>query len=173
MTLNKVTTGGNIITHEFLKALIRISGVFNNYPLEHSGLRIHGCRPELICIHFSKTLVPLDANALISHILHNLPHFFFGICIFFLFSLGYPVQGRLCQVNISCLDKWLKIAEEKGHEQSINVGTVNICIGHNDDMMVPGFLNVKRFPYSGPDCGDESLNFQIFQDFVNSCFLYI
>jgi len=52
--------------------------------------------------------------------------------------------------------------------------SVNVSIGHYNNFMIPGFLNIKIIcAYSGADSGDHFFNFLAAENFVKPRFLYI
>ena len=136
--------------------------------------RIHGGLPELFCVHLSQTFVPLDlVVAVTSHFLEDLIQFFVAVRIPDFFVFLQFVQRRLCQIYISFFDQVRHEPVQEGEQQCTDMGAVHVGIGHDDDLVVSEFADIKVVMDAGPECGDHGLDLGVSVYFIKSCLLYI
>src|SRR6056297_3661418 len=57
---NKVLTWLNICTHQLVEDIVCFFSVFHLYLHQYTFFWVHGCIVQLVCVHFTKTLVALD-----------------------------------------------------------------------------------------------------------------
>ena len=87
------------------------------------------------------------------------------------------VERRLGDVDVATLEEAFHLAVEEGEQQGADVGAVHIGIGHDDDFVVAGFLDVEAadgvaaFADAGADGGDEGADFLVGEDLVEAGFL--
>ena len=73
-----------------------------------------------------------------------------------LLALGLElVEGRLCHVDVAGLDHGLHVAVEERKEQDADVRTVDIGIGHDDDLVVARLVDVELLVDSRTNGRDE------------------
>ena len=68
------------------------------------------------------------------------------------------------------LDQFGHIAEKESQQQRADMGTVDIGISHNDDFMIPDFIEVKVFADAGTERCDNRLELLIVEHLVKPCF---
>src|SRR5271157_3990324 len=130
MTLDEIPTGVHVLSHKFLKNLIRKARILDFYLFQDTLFGVHGCPPQLGGIHLTKTFIALDSSPFLPEFTGELPHLLFPERVPLLFSLRYPVQRGLGDVDVSFFyQPWHK-PEEEGKEKSPDMGTVHIGIGH-------------------------------------------
>ena len=102
------------------------------------------------------------------------------VCPAILFDLTFltQVEGRSSQINISVFDQRTHAAEEEGQDQSGNVASVHIGIGHDDHLVVTQFAQVQfLWVVFGSDghthCAEDVLDFFAFEDLMVHCFFHI
>ena len=54
-------------------------------------------------------------------------------------------RGRSGDVQATLLDNLREVAEEKRHNQRVNVRTIDVGIGHDDNLLVAQLVNVRFF----------------------------
>ena len=57
--------------------------------------------------------------------------------------------------------------------QGSNMCTVHIGIGHDDDLVIPQFGNIKIFMNTGTKCRDHRTDLRIAVNSIQSCFFYV
>jgi len=98
--------------------------------------------------------------------------------IFFYFTLFAEIERGSSDVQITVLNDLRHIAEEERHNQCVDVRTIDIGIGHDDNLVVTQFFNIGLFTVilgsdSDTQCGIDVTDFVTFQRFVIHRFLNI
>ena len=73
---------------------------------------------------------------------------FHGLVVFdvlLLLALFHFVQRWLGDVDVATLDQLRQLTEEEGQQQGTDVRTVNVSIGHDDDVVIAQFVDVVLF----------------------------
>src|SRR6266699_3758736 len=79
----------------------------------------------------------------------------------------HAVERRLRDVNGIALDELLHVAEEKSQQQRANVRTVDVRIGHENNLVIAQFSRVEIvLADAGAQRGDDGANFLVPQHFV-------
>src|SRR5712691_9962435 len=79
----------------------------------------------------------------------------------------HAVERRLRDVNVIALDELLHVPEEKSQQQRANVRTVDVRIGHENNLVIAQFSGVEIvLADAGPERGDDGANFFVPQHFV-------
>ncbi len=60
MVYDELPPGLDLLTHEHGEELVCQQRILDRYLLHHAGIRVHGRLPQLLGIHLSQTLVPVD-----------------------------------------------------------------------------------------------------------------
>ena len=68
------------------------------------------------------------------------------------------VQRRHSDEGVSLFNQGTHVAEQQGEQQGCNVLTVNVGVGHDDDLAVAQFRQVEVFADSRSECGDQGAN---------------
>jgi hypothetical protein len=63
MPLNELPPRRHLITHEHREDMVSLGGAVNCNLAQRACLRVHGGCPELLGVHLTKTLVPLDGDS--------------------------------------------------------------------------------------------------------------
>ncbi|MNH97547.1 hypothetical protein D3C73_502480 [compost metagenome] len=82
-------------------------------------------------------------------------------------------QRRLGDVNIARFDNLPHVAVEEGQQQCSDMGTVDIRIGHDNNLMVTGFGQIKIITDAGSQSGDNRPYFGIGQYTVKPRFFNV
>ena len=87
-----------------------------------------------------------------------------------LFALAFldAVERRLSHKDLAARDEFLHVAEEEGEQQGTNVRTVDVGVGHDDDLAVTklGEFEVFAFTDACADGGDHGANFFVAEHLV-------
>ena len=89
---------------------------------------------------------------------------------------GDGIQRRLSDVHVAVPDELGHLAVEEGQEQRADVGSVDIGVGHDDDLVVAEILDLEgplALPGSdsGADGGDHRPDFVVLQHLVETSLL--
>ena len=63
MGLDKLLAGLHLVAHKDIEEAVGLLGVVNGHLFHRPGLRVHRRVPQLLGIHFAKTLVALNIDA--------------------------------------------------------------------------------------------------------------
>ena len=111
--LDKVFSRWYIFSHKYTKYLICFFSVFYSYSKHFSLLWIHSRFPELVRIHFSKTLISLDSLCSDSFISDDSIFLVITIDIPRLFSFCQLIERRIGDKNMTIVDEWTEIPEKE------------------------------------------------------------
>ncbi len=79
----------------------------------------------------------------------------------------HAVERRLRDVNVIALDELLHVPEEKRQEQRADVRTVDVRIGHENNLVIAQFSRVEIvLADAGAKRGNDGANFLVPQHFV-------
>ena len=116
--------------------------------LQHAVFRIHGGFPQLFRVHFTQTFVALGVYCVFRTAAVSVDELLaLLVCpaILFRLAFGAKVKGRSGDVQATLLDNLREVAEEKRHNQRVNVRTIDVGIGHDDNLLVAQLVNVRFF----------------------------
>ena len=65
---------------------------------------------------------------------------------------------------MACFDQRPHIAVKEGQNQGLDMGTIRIRIGHDDDFVIIGIFHIEISPYSCTDGVNHGVDFFIFHD---------
>ena len=68
----------------------------------------------------------------------------FSPAVLFVIALLYKVEWGCGDVNAAVFNQFLHVTEEEGKDKRGDMASVHIGIGHDDDLMVPELIQVKR-----------------------------
>ena len=128
--------------------------------LQHlPSLRVHSGFPQLVRVHLAKTLVALQMG--VSGAVQLLDHaIFFSVAIgvLDLSAILDAVQWWLGNVQATVVYESLHPAEEESKDQCPDMRTIDIGVGHDDDLLVADFIYVELVAFAsahrrhqGPD----------------------
>src|SRR5690606_14731749 len=79
---------------------------------------------------------------------------------------------RLGDVDVATLDQLGQLAEEEGQQQGTDVRTVNVSIGHDDDVVITQLVDVVLFAANATaQGGDQGADLLGRDHLVETCFL--
>src|SRR5690606_21640503 len=133
--LNKFPSWRNLITHKHREYPVCLAGIIYIHLAKFSEFRIHGGIPQLLCVHFSKTLITLYLYTTIKTFGNGIA-FLIAPCILFFLALFNQVKWRCCNINVPILKQLLHITEEESKDKSFNVATIYIGITHDHNLVI-------------------------------------
>src|SRR5215211_8805808 len=77
------------------------------------------------------------------------------------------VERRLRDVHVSRLDQLLHVPVQEGQHQRTNMTSVHVGVGHDDDLVVAGLLDVEGLPHPCAYSADHSLYLDVGEDLVD------
>ena len=84
-------------------------------------------------------------------------------------ALGHFVERRLRDVEMTLFDQLGHLAVEERQEQGADMRTVDVCVRHDDDLVIAQLAQVKIVAAdTGPERGDEGTDLLTGQHFVES-----
>ena len=104
-----------------------------------SRLGAHGGLPKLLRVHFTKTFVALGLHTVFRTVAVGVDKVLalgVVVAVFLDFSLFAAIERRHGDVEVAVLDDLREVAVEQGHDKGGYVLTVDIGIGHDDDLVV-------------------------------------
>ena len=130
--------------------------------------------PELLGIHLTQTFITLDLIVSVTSDLgKDIVQLIIVICIPYLFVLLHFIERRLRQIYISLLDQLRHETIQEGQKQCCDMCTVNIGIGHNDDLVITKLGNIKILMDSGSEGSDHCLDLFVSINLIQTCLLNI
>ena len=132
---------------------------------------VHGGLPQLVGVHLAQAFVAVDLRA--GHFGAQHLHFFVVVGVLDGLTLLQLEQRRLGDIDIAVVDQRAHIAEEEGQHQCADVRTVDISIGHDEDLVVAHFADIKLVANTGAQRGDNRHQFIVAVDAVGACFFDI
>ncbi len=116
--------------------------------LEQAGGGIHGGLPQLLGVHLTQTFVSLGVDVLVFHsvgiLVDECLALLLGVAVLAHLVLERAlVERRGGDVEVSLLDDPRHETIEECHNQCVDVGTIDVGIGHDDDLVVTQFLGVR------------------------------
>ena len=151
------------------------------YLFQHTVFGIHSRFPQLLGVHFTQTFVTLCVDCVFRTAAICIDKFL-ALCvrpaILFYFTFLAKIEWGSSDVQVAVLDNLRHIAEEERHNQRVDVRTIDIGIGHDDNLVITQFVDIGSFAVIfGSDSHAKSCidiaNFITFQSFVVHCFFYV
>ena len=145
---DKLTARSHIIAHQHGEDMVSFHGIFNRHLTQGTVSGIHRGFPQLFGVHLTQTFVALHVHCPIGSILGEFgvcgDSFFIGPAIAQRFHTAFnQVERWCCAIDITVFNQLTHIAEEERQDEGSDVTTVDIGIGHDDDLMVAQFLKVQ------------------------------
>src|SRR4051812_5409947 len=81
------------------------------------------------------------------------------------------VERRLRDVDVAGLDQLGHLPVEEGQHERPDVGPVHVGVGHDDDLVVAGLLDVELLADPGADRGDQRLDLLVREHLVDAVLL--
>ena len=158
--LDEVTARRYIFSHKHREGTLCFSGILDRDLTEKSLFRIHSSALQLLCTHLSETFVTLHEHTLF-RALSELEGSFLALrlcpAVDLLLALLHKIEWRSGQIYVSVLDQVDHITEEECQDEGGDVASVDIGIGHNDDLMITQLAEVQCLAvFLRSDCHTES-----------------
>src|ERR1700681_4451607 len=84
------------------------------------------------------------------------------------------IQRRLRNVDVTAIDEFLHVAEEKRQQQRADVTAIDVRIGHKNYFVIAEFTGVEIvFADAGTQRGDDGANFFVAKHLVVARFFYV
>ena len=101
---------------------------------------VHRGFPELLGVHFTKTLIAVGFDVHAAHFGNDLLFFLLGVGVALVSELCALavdfIERRLCEEHVTVLDQLLHVTEEEGEQQDADVRAVDVGVRHNDNLAV-------------------------------------
>ena len=133
--------------------------------LQNAVVRIHGGLPQLLVAHLAQTLVALNALALRQlasvRLAFGKHAVAFGVRVHEVVRALRPletVERRHGHIHVAGRDHGAHVAEEQREVERGDMGAVDVCIGHDDHLVVPHLVEVEVLAVSAADRRDQRLD---------------
>src|SRR5438445_2035620 len=140
--------------HQDVEDLVGLDRVFDLDPQQHAVLRIHGGLPELLGIHLTETLVARDLRFPI-HLRQFAVLLLVGVGVRDLFATGDLVERRLGDVEVFPGNYLGHVPEEKRKQQGTDVRTIDVSVGHDQDVVISQLSNIEFLADARAECRDQ------------------
>ena len=141
-------------------------GVFECNFHQRAALGVHRGFPELIGIHFTESLVALDADALCAEFQNQLIALDDVHRIEFLLALGHAKQRWHRDEDFLLFYQRPHVAKEESQKQRANMRAVHVSICHDDDFIVAQIGYIKSFSDVCSKSNNKRFNFVVCEHFV-------
>ncbi len=81
------------------------------------------------------------------------------------------VERGLGDVDEPRIDQLRHLPEEQGQSEGSDVGAIDVGVSHQNDLVVPGLLDVELVTDTGPDRCDQRLDLVVLEDLVDPALL--
>ena len=145
---DEIAARAHVFTHQHGEDIVGFGFIFKMHLLQHAVFRIHGGFPQLFRVHFTQTFVALGVYCVFRTAAVSVDELLaLLVCpaILFRLAFGAKVKGRSGDVQATLLDNLREVAEEKRHNQRVNVRTIDVGIGHDDNLLVAQLVTVRFF----------------------------
>ena len=79
----------------------------------------------------------------------------------------HSVEGWLSNINVAGLYEFLHVAEKECEKQRPDMGTVYVCVCHNDHFVVTHIFKIKLFSNASTDCSNDRPNLNIREHLID------
>src|SRR3989344_1480947 len=167
--LNEGLARRDIGAHEDVEGAIRVGGVFDGDEFQDATGRVHRRLPQFFRIHLAQALIALDGdlNGSLSFARRSLGGGGFlriirfgrlklrvfprdayllllGVCIKYFLALLDLVERRLRDEKEPAIDDRTEVAIEQSKKERADVSAVDVCIGRDDDLVIPQLRNIEN-----------------------------
>ena len=122
--------------------MICLSSILNCNLAKETSLWIHCSIPQLLVAHLSKTFVTLHLSAL-TELCDVALTLLLSPAIELLVTLVNAVQWWGSDIYVAILNQLLHLTEEECKHKCRDVSTIDIGIGHNNNLVVTQLLEVQ------------------------------
>ena len=136
-----------VVTHEHREDLVGFGCILYCHLLQEAALRIHCRLPQLLGVHLTKSFVALGMDACSFLTVAILVEERLALLVI-VTVLGDLVLVRAFvewgsgDIQMPFLDDLRHEAEEERHDQCVDVRTIDIGIGHDDDLVVTQLVDI-------------------------------
>src|SRR5215469_6883492 len=123
----------DVAAHQLLEDVVDRGRVLDVDTEQGPPRRIHGGLPQLVRVHLAETLEAAHLD-LPAHPLHLAVALGVAVDPARVLSPGQLVQRRLGHEHVAVLDQRREVSVEEGQQQRPDVGAVDVCVGHRDDL---------------------------------------
>ena len=140
--------------------------------MEHRpAFGIHRRFPKLLGIHLAEALVALHGRVVPADFVELLRQLVVAVGVPVLLALANLVERRLRDVDVAALNERLHVAVEEGQEERADMRSVDVGIGHDDDLAVATLRDVKVVADARAERRDHRADLGIGEDLVKTRFL--
>src|SRR5215218_7640314 len=164
----------DLVAHQRGEQLIshrrRLDGDLQHRPV----LRVHRRLPQLLRVHLREALEAGDTDVSIGpDTIQRLSQLrvVFGIVLAAI--VRDLVERRKSDIDVAGLDQLRHVAIQKRQHQRSNMTSVHVGIGHNDDLVVPGLVEIEALPHTGPYRAYQGLYLGVGEDLVDVGLLHV
>ncbi len=166
----KPRRGLDVLAHERREGLVgdRVDLV-DRHLQQRAGSGVHRRLAELVPVHLAESLEPahLDLAAGVRGLELGQRRLVLQIRAIVLAELG-AVQRRLRDVHVAAAHDLGQLAVEEREQQRADVRTVDIGVGHDDDLVVPELREIELLADAGARRGDERLDLLVAEHLVDT-----
>src|SRR5215208_5061730 len=174
LLLDKLFARLDLVAHQRGEQLIRHRRRLHR-DLEHrSVLRVHRRLPELLRVHLRESLEAGDTSVSVGpDAIHRLSQLGVVFGVVFAAIVRDLVERRKSDVDVAGLDQVSHVSIQKRQHQRSNMTSVHVGIGHNDDLVVPGLVEIEALPHTGPYRAYQGLYLGVGEDLVDVGLLHV
>ena len=190
MLFNVLAAIADLGTHELAHGAVRHHGVLDRHALQDTSLGVHRRRGKLLGVHLAQALVALNGIALallgdlavlglavlvvvvgvqaqaLNGVAQNLVFGLAAVGIHVMDLVAYlnAKDGRAGNIDIAGIDQRAHVLVEERQQQDADMRTINVCIGHDDDLVVARLADIEVATVAGArrdaaaDRGDQGLD---------------
>ena len=137
---------------------------------QSTAFRIHGRFPKLIRVHFTKPFVTLQVS-IFTELLAQLSQLAISPSVFnfflFPFAFAHFVKGRQSDVDVPCFHQRFHVAVKESQQKGLDVGTVRVGIGHDDNFVIVAVSQGKISPNTCTNGVNHGVDFLIFENVLH------
>src|SRR5581483_12017885 len=125
--------------------------------------RVHRGGPQLVVVHLAEALEPADLRLAPLVLGEEGVQGVIVLQVGLLLPEDGRVQRRLGDVDVAHLHQVGHLPVEERQQQRPDVGAVDVGVGEQDDLVVPGVVEVELVGDARPDGGDQRLDLLVLQ----------
>src|SRR5215218_5604236 len=164
----------DLVAHQRGEQLIshrrRLDGDLQHRPV----LRVHRRLPQLLRVHLRKALEAGDTDVSVGpDTIQRLPQLSVVFGIVLAAIVRDLVERRKSDVDVAGLDQVSHVAIQERQDQRSNMTSVHVGVGHYDDLVVPGLVEIEALPHTSPYRAYQGLYLGVGEDLVDVGLLYV
>nr|P21562.1 RecName: Full=Uncharacterized 80.2 kDa protein in the 5'region of gyrA and gyrB; AltName: Full=ORF 4 [Haloferax lucentense DSM 14919]pir/D39135/ hypothetical protein 4 (gyrB region) - Haloferax sp [Haloferax sp.]AAB09604.1 ORF4 [Haloferax lucentense DSM 14919] len=172
VVLDELLSRPDGVAHQDVEHPVGGGGVLDGDALEDAVFGVHRRVPQLVGVHLTESLEPLDLRGVaVAFLLDDavplgLVHRVVGVA-----AVADAVQRRLSRVHVAGLDERAHVPVQKRKQQRPDVRAVDVGVGHQDEPLVARLLDVELVADAAANGGDERPYLVVFENAVEAVFL--